>query len=50
MVQVQSIANDIRDLMNWITVFETEYDLPREVVDQLKSRLEKIAEDVRELT
>jgi len=39
-------ADEIRDIINWIAVFETEYNLPAEVVQQLRSRLEKIASDL----
>ena len=35
--------NKIRDLINWVAVFNEEYDLPNEVVEQLKSKLEEIA-------
>lgn len=40
---IQRIADDIRDMHNWIAVFDTEYDLPREVVNKLHSKLQKIA-------
>ena len=33
----------IRDLINWVAVFEDEFNLPKEVVDTLKKRLEHIA-------
>ena len=39
-------ADEIRDIINWIAVFETEYKLPAEVVQQLKSRLEKLANEL----
>lgn len=40
-------AEDIlRDSVNWIAVFETEYNLPKEVVDQLKEKLQKISEAI----
>jgi len=39
-------TDEIRDIINWIAVFETEYKLPAEVVQQLRSRLEKIANDL----
>ena len=42
--QVQEVANEIRDIINWVKVFEEEYDLPSEVVDQLRSKLEAAAE------
>ena len=41
--KVKEIENDIRDIINWVEVFEEEYNLPKEVVDQLKDRLEKVA-------
>ncbi len=40
----EEVENEIRDLINWIKVFEEEYDLPVEVVNQLRARLEKVAE------
>ncbi len=36
-------TDEIREIINWIAVFEEEYDLPQEVVSQLRSRLEKVA-------
>lgn len=36
-------ADELRDILNWIAVFEEEYSLPAEVVSQLKDRLEKVA-------
>ncbi|MBS3175699.1 hypothetical protein J4457_00500 [Candidatus Woesearchaeota archaeon] len=48
MVQVndkvfKQVTNDMRDLLNWIAVFETEYELPKEVVKELRAKIEKIA-------
>jgi len=39
----KEVENEIRDTINWIKVFEEEYDLPAEVVNQLRERLEGIA-------
>ncbi len=39
----KEVANEVRDIINWIKVFEEEYDLPAEVVNQLRSRLEGLA-------
>lgn len=36
-------ADELRDILNWIAVFEKEYSLPAEVVSQLKDRLGKVA-------
>ncbi len=36
-------ADELRDTLNWIAVFEEEYSLPAEAVSQLRDRLEKIA-------
>lgn len=44
--KIKNIENDIRDLINWIAVFETEYNLEKEVVDTLRKKLEKIAKKV----
>ena len=44
--EIKEIENELRDIMNWISVFETEYNLPKEVVVQLKARLEDLAEKI----
>ena len=46
---VKAIENEIRDILNWVAVFSTEYDLDDEVVTKLKSRLEVVAKKVGEL-
>lgn len=40
----KEVSDEIRDIINWIKVFEEEYNLPAEVVTQLRSRLEAIAQ------
>ena len=40
----KEVGDEIRDIINWIKVFEEEYNLPAEVVTQLRSRLEAIAQ------
>ncbi|MFQ5620951.1 MAG: hypothetical protein ACE5FT_03845 [Candidatus Nanoarchaeia archaeon] len=40
---LREITDEIRELHNWVAVFETEYKLPAEVVQQLRDRLEKAA-------
>jgi len=44
--EVKGIEGEIRDLINWVTVFEKEYDLPKEVTDQLLKRLHSVARKV----
>ena len=39
----KQIANELRDLNNWVAVFSTEYDLPSEVVEGLRSKIESIS-------
>ena len=39
----KEVANEVRDIINWIKVFEEEYNLPAEVVNQLRSKLEGVA-------
>jgi len=39
----KEIADEIRDILNWIKVFEEEYSLPAEVAEKLSSRLEAVA-------
>ncbi len=44
--KLKEIENEVRDITNWISVFETEYNLPKEVVEQLKTRLENISKKI----
>mgnify|MGYP001414153904 CR=1 FL=1 len=46
MAEIKDIANELRDIINWVVVFEKEYNIPKEAVDQLRSRLEKVAADI----
>ena len=39
----KEVADQLRDTVNWIKVFEEEYNLPAEVVSQLRERLEAIS-------
>ena len=48
-MSVKAIADDVREVINLVVVFEQEYNLPKEVVDQLRTRLEKIAKDMLSL-
>jgi hypothetical protein len=48
--KVKAIEDEIRDLINWIAVFETEYNLDKEIVDQLRNKLEDLSKKVNELT
>ncbi len=41
--------SEIRDVINWVKVFEEEYNLEKEVVDTLCNRLRKIAEDIAKI-
>ena len=47
--KLKDIENDIRDITNWIAVFEEEYSLEKEVVDQLRSKLEAISSKIANL-
>ena len=40
----QEVADELRDIINWVAVFNEEYNLPEEVADKLKSRLLAVAE------
>ncbi|HLC65180.1 MAG TPA: hypothetical protein VJI46_03595 [Candidatus Nanoarchaeia archaeon] len=40
---IRSVEDDIRDIVNWVAVFEKEYDLNKEVVKTLKGKLEGIS-------
>lgn len=42
-IDIEEIANELREIINWVAVFEEEYDLPNEVALQLRTRLEQLA-------
>jgi len=44
--QIRSIENEIRDTINLLVVFQKEYDLPEEVVERLREKLENIAKRI----
>ena len=46
---IKAIENEIRDILNWISVFEEEYDLEHEIVEQLRQRLSGVARKVGNL-
>ena len=47
--KIKAIENEIRDIINWIAVFEEEYELEKEVVDTLRKKLEIVANKVGSL-
>ncbi len=47
--KTKAAEDEIRDIINWVKVFETEYELPKEVVEELTERLEKLAVDIGRL-
>ena len=44
--QVKSVENEVRDVVNWLSVFQEEYDLDDEVVEVLRERLQNVARKV----
>lgn len=44
-----TVVDELRDLLNWVAIFEEEYDLPTEVVKELKSRIERVSQALQEL-
>ncbi len=44
--QIKGIENEIRDTINLLAVFEKEYDLPIEVTERLRERLESVAKRI----
>lgn len=43
---VKEIEDELREIINWVAVFEQEYDIPAEVSDTLLKRLHNIAQKV----
>ncbi len=46
MSEVKSLEDEVRDLINWVAVFDQEYDLPKEVTDKLLQRLHSVARKI----
>ena len=42
----KEIEDELRDIINWIAVFEQEYDIPAEVVETLLKKLHNVAKKV----
>ena len=41
--KLKEAEDTLRDVMNLVAVFETEYDLPAEVVKDLNDKLQKVS-------
>ena len=48
--KVEAVEDEIRDIINWVAVFETEYGLDKEVVDQLRAKLESLSKKVSDIS
>jgi len=46
---LREAQSDIRDLINWVKIFEEEYDLEKEVITTLCSRLKKLSEKLAKI-
>jgi len=44
--KIKEVENELRDIINWVKVFEEEYGLESEVVDTLINRLENVAKKI----
>lgn len=43
---LKDVEDDLRDIINWVAVFEQEYDMPKEAVDTLMNRLHEVARKI----
>lgn len=43
---LKDVEDEIRDIINWVAVFENEYDMPKEAVETLMNRLHEVAKKV----
>jgi hypothetical protein len=43
---LKDVEDEIRDIINWVAVFEQEYDMPKEAVETLMNRLHEVARKV----
>lgn len=39
---VRNVGNVVRDVRNWLAVFKTEYDIPKEAYDVLHKKIEEL--------
>ncbi|MBI4919124.1 hypothetical protein HY837_04280 [archaeon] len=46
MDEVKNVEDELRELINWVAVFEQEYDLPKEVTEKLLQRLHSVARKI----
>ena len=44
--KIIEVENDIRDIINWLVIFQEEYGIDEEAVDVLRAKLEKLAKKV----
>lgn len=47
---VHSAANCLRDVKNWLAVFKTEYDIPREAIRVLNKEFDDIGSSMANIT
>lgn len=47
---VKNAENSVRDLKNWIFVFAKEYDLPKEAIDMLHTKVDEVAQKIGQIT
>ena len=44
--KIKEVEDQITDIINWVQVFEDEYNLDKEVVDTLRQKLEDVSAKV----
>ena len=47
---INAVEDEVRNTINWLSVFAEEYDIPEEAVNKLREKLEDIAKKAAELT
>lgn len=48
-LKIKVLENEIRDIINWLAVFEEEQDLKQGATNKLRERLYKLAQDLGKL-
>ena len=47
-MDVKKIAQDIKELKEWLSVFKTEYNIADEAYDVLKAKIEQLGDSLEE--
>jgi predicted nuclease with TOPRIM domain len=47
---VKGVAEKIRQLKEWLAVFQEEYDIPADAMDTLSKKIDELVDEVADIT